>query len=156
MMKRLLVGLLGAAMVVLGQGLPKNVYSAGTSYNPAGSPKVSVTALQARLVQEQGTYMFAAMDILPVPGKPGLVTSQLSVGLAARLLKIKDISIFAPTSAGVSTNGDNMGWAWTTGWLLDIPFGKFRVQPIARVVKSSVSGGAGHQLITGVLIGWGE
>lgn len=136
---------------------PKNIYSAGVSYNPGASPTVAGTALYARLLADVGTYAFTAIDALPTTVQPLVVTTQISAGVAQRVVTIGNVRVYAPTSAGISWNGENTGWAWTTGALASIPLkGPWRIMPSFRLVKSSVSNGSGYQIIGGVLFGWGQ
>ena len=136
---------------------PKALYAAGVSVNPGGSPMVAGTGLAARLIADSGTYAFTAIDALPTTFKPFAVTTQISGGIAQRIVTIGQIPIYVPTSAGISYNGTNAGWAWTTGAMAVVRAkGPWRVLPNVRLVKSSVSNGAGYQVIGGILIGWGE
>jgi hypothetical protein len=131
-----------------------NIAAFGISYQPGASPSVAGTGLYARLLAGTGTYAFTAVDALPTKLKPFSVTTQYSAGIAQKILSIGGISIYIPTSAGVSYSGANTGWAWTTGALAAVPIkGKWYAMPNVRLVKSSVSGGTGYQVIGGVLIG---
>jgi hypothetical protein len=50
-----------------------------------------------------------------------------------------------------------VGWAWSTGALASVKLkGNFRLFPMVRIAKSSVSNGTGYQPIIGVLFGWGQ
>lgn len=134
---------------------PQDFVSAGVSYSPGASPSVAGTALYGRLIAGTGTYAFTVYDALPTSVKPLTVTSQVSTGIAQRVATLGNVDIFIPTAAGVSYNGTNTGWAWTTGALAVIPFSKtWRLAPNLRFVKSSVSGGSGYQIIGGILLGW--
>jgi hypothetical protein len=118
-----------------------NVYAAGISYNNAASPVIAGTALYAHKMNEAGTYAFSVFDALPSNAKPFTVQSSVSAGVAQKVFSIGSIPIFAPTAAGVSFNGQNTGWAWSTGALASISFkGKYRIMPGVRVLKSSVGG----------------
>lgn len=131
-----------------------NVYAAGISYNNAASPVIAGTALYAHKVNDAGTYAFTVFDALPTNAKPFTVQSNVSAGIAQKVFSIGKIPIFAPTAAGVSFNGQNTGWAWSTGALASISVkGKYRIMPGVRVIKSSV-GGSGYQPIVSVLFGF--
>lgn len=135
----------------------KNLYAAGLSYNSGASPSIAGTGLYARSVDSVGTYAFTAVDVLPQSVRPFSVNSNFSAGLAQKLFSIGKYPVFVPTSAGVSFDGQNTGWAWTGGGLTSIPVKKnFRLLPGVRFVKSSVSNGSGYQLIGSVLFGWGQ
>lgn len=135
----------------------KNVYAGGISYNNAGVPSIAGTGLYARSVNDSGTYMFTVVDALPTNLKPFTVTTNFGAGIAQRVATLGKVPIFVPTSAGVSFNGTNTGWAWSTGALASIRVkNNWRIFPNVRVVKSSVSNGTGYQPIVGVLFGWGN
>jgi hypothetical protein len=136
----------------------QNLYAAGVSYNNAGSPALAGTALYAHALSTgSGTYAFTIMDALPTNLKPFTVTSSFGVGVAQKAFSIGSVPIFAPTSAGISYNGSNTGWAWATGAMASIHIkGNWRAFPQVRVAKSSVSNGTGYQPIVGVMFGWGK
>jgi len=136
---------------------PVNVYAAGASFNQSATPAVAGTALYAHLVNDgSGTYAFTVYDVLPELVKPFSVTSNVSVGVAQKLFSIGNVPILVPTSAGISFNGSNTGWAWTTGAMASIKIkGNWRVFPTVRIAKSSI-GGSGYQPIVGVMFGWGK
>lgn len=136
-----------------------SIYAAGVSYNSGAKPAVAGTALYARLVSDgSGTYAFTAADVLPNSTKPFTVTTNISAGVAQKVFSLGSIPIFVPTSAGVSFNGTNTGWAWSTGAIATIKLGKgnWRIFPMVRVARSNVSNGSGVQPIVGILIGWGQ
>jgi hypothetical protein len=136
---------------------PTNLYAAGISYNAGASPAIAGTGLWAHKVADTGTYAFTAVDALPTSTKPLVVNTNFSAGVAQKVLTIGKVPIFIPTSAGISYNGSNTGWAWTTGALASIRVkDKFRICPNVRLVKSSVSNGEGYQPVVGILFGWGE
>ncbi|MCU1338857.1 MAG: hypothetical protein JWO19_4438 [Bryobacterales bacterium] len=138
--------------------LPSNLYAAGVSFNSSASPRIAGTGLYARLISDgTGTYAFTVVDALPASIKPFTVTTNFGVGVAQKMFTVGSIPIFVPTSAGISYNGSNTGWAWSTGALASIKLkNNWRVLPNVRIVKSSVSNGAGYQPIVGVLFGWAE
>lgn len=134
---------------------PQNVYAAGVSYNQGASPQIAGTGLYARAVSDSGTYAITIVDVLPTTIRPFVVTTQFSAGVAQRIVTIGGIPFYAPSAAGISYNGNNTGWAGTTGVLASIRIkDDWRVMPNVRVVKSSVSNGTGYQLIAGVLFAW--
>lgn len=135
-----------------------NIYAGGISFNSSGSPAIAGTGLYARLVSpSSGTYAFTAVDALPASVKPFTVTSSFSAGVAQKVFSIGSIPIFVPTAAGVSYNGTNTGWAWSTGGLASIKLkGNWKLFPTVRIAKSSVSAGSGYQPIVGLLVGWGN
>lgn len=138
--------------------LPSNIYAGGISFNSGASPRIAGTGLYARLLSDgSGTYAFTVVDALPVSVKPFTVNTNFGLGIAQKLVTIGKVPIFVPTSAGVSYNGVNTGWAWSTGALASVKVkDNWRVMPNVRIVKSSVSNGAGYQPIVGVLFGWGQ
>ena len=114
--------------------------------------------MYARLISDgSGTYAFTVVDALPASLKPFTVTTNIGAGIAQKVVTLGSVPIFIPTSAGISYNGTNTGWAWSTGAIASIKIkGNWRVFPNVRIVKSSVSAGSGYQPIVGVLFGWGN
>lgn len=148
------VVLLGLA--ALGQS-PANIYAAGVSFNNAGSPRVAGTALWAHSISDSGTFAFTAVDALPTNFKPFTVTTNIGAGVAQKVFSIGKVPVYIPTSAGISFNGTNTGWAWSTGAAASIKLRKnWRIFPTVRVAKSSVSNGAGYQPIVGLLFGYAQ
>lgn len=136
---------------------PKNVYAAGVSWNQSATPAVAGTALYARAVDAAGTYAFTAVDVLPSSVKPFTVTTNMGVGIAQKVFSIGKIPIYVPTAAGISWNGSNTGWQWSTGALASIRLGKnsnWHVFPMVRFARSNVSNSSGVQPILGIAIGW--
>ena len=144
------------ACAMRAQTAPSNIYAAGASWNQNASPQIAGSALYARAVSDS-TYAFTVVDVLPTTMKPITVTTQFGAGVAQKVLTINSVRIYVPTSAGVSYNGQNTGWAWSTGGMaVATVSGNWRIMPNVRVVKSSVSNGTGYQLIAGVMFGWGQ
>jgi hypothetical protein len=152
------VPVVGSATPAAAAATPANIYAAGISYNNGAQPAVAGTALYARLVSDgSGTYAFTAADALPNSVKPFTVTTDISAGIAQKVFSLGSVPIFVPTSAGVSFNGTNTGWAWSTGALAAIHLkGNWRIFPMVRIARSNVSNGSGVQPIVGILIGWGQ
>lgn len=159
-----LLVLFACAVVAPAQNV-SNIYLAGGSYSEGASPAFAASLFYAHQVSPDtapGTYAFTSVDVLPNGTKPGTVTTNVAVGVAQRIATIAGVPIFAPTSAGISLNGTNAGWAWATG--VGAPFklkasadgGGWYVMPTIRVLKSSVSGGTGYQPIFGLQFGWGK
>lgn len=135
---------------------PANIYAAGISYNPGASPAIAGTGLYARQLIG-GTYAFTAIDALPATLKPFTVDTNISVGVAQKVATIAGVPIYVPTAAGISWSGKNTGWACSTGALAWIKIkGQWAIAPNVRVLKSSVSGGAGYGVVGGFLLGWGK
>lgn len=136
---------------------PLNMYAAGVSYNVGASPAIAGTGLYARRIADEGTYSFSVMDILPNAEDPGTVTTNIATGLAQKVFSIGAVPVYIPAAGGVSINGSNTGWAWTTGALASIRIrDNFRLMPNVRVVKSSVANGDGYRPVLGILVGWGQ
>jgi hypothetical protein len=139
---------------------PTNIYAAGISFNNAGTPAIAGTGLYARAVNDaSGTYIFTVVDALPTNLKPFTVTSNFGGGIAQKIFSIGKVPIFIPSSAGISFNGTNTGWAWSTGAIAPIKLSaksNWRIFPTVRIAKSSVSNGTGYQPIVGILFGWGS
>lgn len=135
-----------------------NIYAAGVSFNQSATPQIAGTGLYARIVDAStSTYAFTAIDALPASIKPFTVSTNIGAGIAQKVLTIGKAQVFIPTAAGISFNGSNTGWQWNGGALVSIPIkGQFRIMPVARFLKSSVSGGSTYQPIIGVLFGWGS
>jgi len=154
----LVVLILVFAVCSFAQTSATNIYAAGVSFNNGATPAVAGTALYARLLSDgSGTYAFTVVDALPVSAKPFTVSSNIGAGIAQKIFTIGKVPIFIPTSAGVSFNGTNAGWSWTTGALASIKLkGNWRVMPNVRIIKSSISNGAGYQPVVGLMFGWGS
>lgn len=138
-----------------------NLYMGGASYSAGATPAVAGTALYAHQVNTSGTYAFTMIDALPSTTKPLTVTTNIGAGIAQKVATIGGVDIFIPTAAGISYSGPNVGWAWSTGVGAPIKFkdtgnGGWYIMPTVRVLKSSVSNGAGYQPIFGILVGWGK
>src|ERR1035437_1836960 len=135
----------------------QNLYAVGGSYNVDASPSVAGTALYAHFVTSPGTYAFTVIDVLPNTVRPFTVTSNIGVGLAQKMFSIGRVSLFMPTTAGVSWSGSNTGWQWTGGTAVTVSLNHgFYLVPTVRFLKSSVSGGSGYQSIFGSALGWGK
>lgn len=135
-----------------------NIYAGGVSFNNAGTPSIAGTALYAHSVSDgSGTYAFTVVDALPSSYKPFTVTTNVSAGVAQKLFSVGKYTVYVPTSAGVSFNGTNTGWGWSTGGAVPIKLkGSWLIVAQARVLKSSVSNGTGYQFVPGILFGWGK
>lgn len=142
-----------------------NLYMAGASYSAgAQTAPVAGSALYAHAITTgtTGMYAFTAIDAVPNTLHPFTVTSNIGVGVAEKLFTVDGISIFVPTSAGISWSGTNTGWQWSAGAGAPIKLkttadgGAFYIMPTVRVLKSSVSNGTGYQPIIGILFGWGK
>lgn len=149
-----------AAVVAHSQTTPQasNIYAAGLSFNQSASPAVAGTALYAHLLSDSsGTYAFTVVDALPTNVHPFTVTTNFGAGIAQKVFSIGTVPVYIPTAAGVSFNGTNTGWQWSTGALASIKLkGAWRIMPNVRIMKSSVSSGAGYQPIVGIMFGWGK
>lgn len=138
-----------------------NFAAAGVSYLAGGSGVSSVagTGLYARLLSSSaGSYAFTVIDAVPQTVHPFVVGTNIGVGLAQYVFSIGRAAIYVPTAAGVSWSGTNTGWNWSTGAMASIPpkaGSHARILPSVRMVKSSVSGNSGYQVIVGLAFGWG-
>lgn len=139
--------------------LPANVYAFGASYDNGVSPSVAGTGMYAHLMSAStGTYGFTVLDILPVSVKPVIVTTNVGVGVAQKILTINSANLFGVVSTGLTVTGSNTGWNWTGGGLVDIPIKKagvatkWHIQPNVRFVKANVPTGNGYQLIFGGML----
>jgi hypothetical protein len=151
-MKTIIV-LLALAVTALAQ--TNNLAAVGMSYQPGASPAVAGTGMYAKaLAGTPGTYVFTVADALPLSVKPFTVITQFGAGIAQKIFAVGRVTLFVPTSAGVSVNGSNTGWAWTGGGLASITTKRGNIMPNVRVVKSSVAAGQGYTLIAGVMFGW--
>jgi hypothetical protein len=149
------LALLVFSFAAFSQGF-QNFAAAGVSFQPGGTPSAAGTALYAKQASGVGTYAFTVTDALPTKFTPFTVTNNTSAGIAQRVVTVHGVEVFIPTAAGISYSGTNTGWSWSTGALALIPLkGNTRIAPNVRVVKSSVNGNSGYQLIAGVLFGWG-
>ncbi len=130
----------------------------GASYQKGGTPSTAATGLYAKATTEDGStpWAFTVVDALPVAGTKALTfTTNIGVGIAERVATLGKVGVFVPTSAGISWSGTNTGWQASTGALFAVPIGRGLIlAPNVRVLKSSVSNGAGYQPVFGVLFGW--
>ena len=135
---------------------PNNVYGAGISFNQGASPRVAGTALYAHLASDNsGTYIFTVVDALPQNTHPFTVNTNIGAGIAQKVFAVGKTPIYIPTSAGISFNGSNTGWQWSTGALASVKVKNgWHIFPNVRILKSSVSGNTGYQPIVGLLIGY--
>lgn len=137
----------------------QNLYAAGASYNPGGSPGIAGTALYAHNLNTGATlptFAFTVADAVTTSVKPFTVSTNIGVGIAQQVTTIAKVPIYMPTSAGVSWTGTNTGWSWTSGVLVPIKVKSVYLIPAVRFLKSSVSNNSGYQLMGSFLIGWGE
>jgi len=114
--------------------------------------------LYAKALAGSNTLAFTVVDVVPVNVKTLTVSTNIGLGVAAKVATIAGHDLYAPTSAGISYTGANTGWNWTTGVAVPFkvnPAKSYYVVPSLRVLKTSV-GGTGYQLIPGVLFGWGQ
>lgn len=136
-----------------------NLYGFGVAFNQSGQPKIAGNALYAHLLSDgSGTYAFTDVDLLPNSKPQFTVTTNIGAGIAQKLFSIGGHSVYVPTTAGVSINGPNTGWNWSTGAMVPIKVKKsgWYVLPSIRVLKSSVSNGTGYQPIVSMAIGYGK
>jgi hypothetical protein len=134
-----------------------NLYAYGASYNVNAKPSVAATALYAHYIASPGTYAFTVIDVVPNTVAPFTVTSNIGGGIAQKMFTIGRVSLFMPTTAGISWTGTNTGWQWTGGGAVVISTKHdFYLVPTLRFLKSSVSGGSGYQPIIGLAIGFGK
>lgn len=143
---------------------PANLYFAGVSYSQGATPSTAGTALYARKLADNSgytTYAFTMVDAIPASLSPFTVSTNIGAGIAQKAVIIAGIPVFIPTAAGISFNGNNVGWVWSTGAGAAFPIkrqGKstnWYVMPTVRINKASI-GGSGYQPIVGVLFGWGQ
>jgi len=155
-----IIGVLACSLCMFGQTAAQpahEFFAAGVSYQPGGYPALAGTGLYAKQATDSGTFAFTIVDALPASVKPFTVTTNFAGGIEQRVMTINNVQIFIPVAAGFSYSGTNSGWNWSSGGLALIPLkGSVSVAPNVRVVKSSVNGGSGYQLVGGVLFGWGR
>lgn len=143
---------------------PDNLYFAGVSYSQGATPSTAGTAMYDRKIADNNgfsTYAFTMVDLIPASVKPFTVSTNIGAGVAQKVATIANIPIYVPTAAGISLNGNNVGWVWSTG--AGAPFEikrkgestHFYVMPTVRINKASI-GNSGYQPIVGVLFGWGQ
>lgn len=134
-----------------------NLYAGGVSYSVGATPAIAGTGLYAHAVSDEGLYAFTVIDALPNTLKPFTVSSNMGAGIAQKLFTVGKVPVYAPTAAGISWNGGNTGWQWNGGVIASVHIrGDYYILPSVRFLKSSVSGGTGYQVITGLLFGWGR
>ncbi len=156
-MRNILIGCFALALALPAAAADvENLMAAGVSYNPQASPKVAGSALVANSAGD-GTYLLTMFDALPTTVAPYVVTSQVTTGVAKRVISIKGAPIYVPTAAGISWTGTNVGWSWTTGALASIRIrDQWYALPNVRVLKSSIGNGSGYIPIIGIMFGWGK
>ncbi|MEN6532160.1 MAG: hypothetical protein ABFD89_00760 [Bryobacteraceae bacterium] len=164
-MKRKLAGaiaiVLCLAMPVTATGqttTPQNFVAGGISYNPGDATPIAGTGLYARAVTDSaGTYAFTIIDAIPTSYSPFTVVTNIGAGIAQKVVTIGKVPIFMPTAAGISINGDNTGWYWSSGALASIHLkGSWYLMPNLRFAKSSVNDSSGYQVIAGLLVAFGK
>lgn len=142
----------------------QNIYGVGASWNNSAQPPVAGTLFYGHRLNDSGTYGFSILDVLTNTVKPFTVTTNIGAGVAQKVATIAKLPIFMPTTAGISFNGQNVGWEWNGGAATLFPINKlvkkassdWYLMPTVRFLKSSVSNGTGYQLIFGSEICWGK
>jgi hypothetical protein len=152
--------LLALAMPAVAQladnNFPSNIFTAGLSYNSGAAPNVAGTAMYDRLVSGSSTYAFTVLDMFP--GSKGAVLTNLSTGVAQKVVTIAGYPIFTLGGVGGSFTGSNAGWNWNTGVQTIIPLktgSTWMFMPSLRFVSPSV-GTPGVVPIVGLQVGWGQ
>ena len=147
-----------AIINVGGQGLSpaldQNVVGLGVSFNQMNKASVAGSAMYAhRLTTTGSQWSFSSFDVIPLPTNPYLALTSITTGVAQDLGHIGKLAIVLPLAAGVTSNGTNTGWGWTSALILSYPIGRWRIMPNIRVNKTSVGQGAGPQMTFGLMIG---
>jgi hypothetical protein len=155
------VVLLASAVPAMAQSTtngPQSFIAGGISYNPGDANPIAGTGLYARaLTDSAGTYAFTIIDAIPTSFEPFKVVTNLGAGIAQKVVTIGKVPVYMPTSAGISINGDNTGWYWSSGALASIHVkGSWYVMPNVRFAKSSVNDSSGYQVIAGLLVAFGK
>lgn len=108
----------------------------------------------AREAGQTRNYLFAVMDILPNDVGPETVITNLGLGLADHVFTVHKYPVFVPVSFDLSETGSHVGWAWSTGGMLSIPWrDHWHLLPSVRLVHSDLAGSK-VQPIFGVMVGW--
>ncbi len=160
-MRNVTIGWVVLMLSLGGQALaetPQNFVAGGISYNPGDAAPVAGTGLYAKaLTESAGTYAFTIIDAIPTSYEPFKVVTNIGAGIAQKVITIGKVPIFMPTAAGVSINGDNTGWYWSSGALASIHVkGSWYIMPNVRFAKSSVNDSSDYQVIGGVLVAFGK
>jgi hypothetical protein len=150
---------------------PNNVYGLGPSWNNGATPAVdgnafychlaltnttsSTTTVAGTTETTYPTFACTTIDVLPIAIKPFTVSTNVSVGTAQKVLSLGGFDFMTLVTAGVTATGTSTGWNWTGGMLADYRIKKaglptpWGIYADVRWIKSSVSNGAGYQLIPG-------
>lgn len=132
-----------------------NIYLAGVSANPSADQKISGTTIWGHAVTGSGTFAYTVADFLP--GDNHTVTTNIATGVAQKLATIDGHDVFGTGAIGPSFSSNAVGYSWNSGVLVPLQVKPhWFVAPTLRFLKSSVSGGAGYQVIAGVTAGWGQ
>jgi hypothetical protein len=134
--------------------LDQNVVGLGVSFNQMNRASLAGSLMYAhRLTTTGKQWSFSSFDIVPLPTNPYISMTSITTGMAQEMGRIGKLVIILPIAAGISSNGSNTGWGWTSALLLSYPVGRWRIMPNVRVNKTSVGQGAGPQMTFGVMIG---
>ena len=154
------VGLLALLMVVDVGGqvqqstLAQNVVGLGVSFNQMNRASLAGSLMYAhRLTTTGRQWSFSSFDVIPLPTNPYISMTSVTTGVAQEMGCIGKLCIVLPLAAGITSNGTNTGWGWTSALLLSYPIGHWRIMPNVRVNATSVGHGAGPQMTFGVMIG---
>jgi hypothetical protein len=140
--------------------LPTNIFGVGVSGNTGGNPYVAGGGDYWRLASAtSNTYSVTFLDVLPVKGSSGIVTTNVSTGVAQHAfdLKVKGlvIPIYPLASFGVAVANGNPSWNVTGGVAAYIPLknSSWMLMPNVRYAKQ---GNAGYTILPGIELSFGQ
>lgn len=152
---RTLFVLILLTLSAVAQDADREIWAAGLSISPESSPPVAGTAMWARQIRDSNHYTFTVVDILATNRRPYAIENNVGIGVAERAFTIHHYAVFVPVSLDVSDSGPHLGWSWSAGGMVVIPWrAHWHWLPNLRVVHSNVSNGSGTQLLLGLMIGW--
>jgi hypothetical protein len=135
-----------------------NLVAGGVAYNPAGSPQIGGTFLDAQRLTDS-TYAITVADVLPTSLQPLRTQTNITSGVAQKVKEVAGIPVYLMGSVGMSTTAVNTGWAWVPG--VGVPLrlpgaagekGWFAI-PNFRVVNANT---ADRAYIISLMFGWGK
>jgi hypothetical protein len=132
---------------------------AGINWNQYASPQLSGNIFFAQKIAENNgfpTYSFNLLDVVSKTKNPFTVAVSITPGLAQQVFKFNGMGYFVLGTVGVSAGGTDagkegiVGFSWSTGGAVSIPYKKVIFIPMFRALKTSTS--ADFQAVYGLNI----
>jgi hypothetical protein len=106
-----------------------------------------------RLTATGRQWSFSSFDVIPLPTNPYITMTSITTGVAQEIGHLGKLVVVLPVAAGITTNGTNTGWGWTSALLLSYPISHWRIMPNIRVNNTSVGQHSSPQMTFGIMIG---